>query len=182
MSSIAEYQREVANDWADYVIYKMAQALAQSGVGVSRKDILKLNNALVRDLKTSEGGYAFGIKFADAGRYIDMTRINYRGSGHSSGQSFLDTLKDWVETVGPENFKYVPGYKNNPKAAEELTVDKKIERIALGIFKHKMDNSSHDRKAWWTKEFYGAIPSLYGKLAHAYGVETARTFREIAEV
>ncbi|NME67215.1 hypothetical protein [Flammeovirga aprica] len=181
MSGIAEYQRNVTNDWADYTIYKMAQALAQSGVEVSRKDIINLNSALITDMKSSEGGYMIGIQFADAGRYIDMTRINYRGSGHNSQQSFLDVLKEWVERVGPDNFKYVPGYKNNPEGAALLTDDKRIERIALGIFKHKMDNSTHQRKAWWSEEFYGSLSSLFAKLSYGYGVETAKTFQQIAE-
>ncbi len=70
----------------------------------------------------------FAIGFAGYGRFKDMRQLLYEKMPP------IEVMEEFVEKVGLENFKYVPGYLLNAKYRVLHIPDKRaINRIAWGI-------------------------------------------------
>ncbi|UZR93127.1 hypothetical protein [Chondrinema litorale] len=174
--SIEAFTAREAKEWAEFISYRLAKELAnQKKITVSRAEIFNIQNAVV--LAAKQNLQEVGFAFADAGRYIDMKNISYSGSGDATkGAAFIEALKDWVRRQGTASFKQVPGYD---QTAIRLDDEKAIQRIALGIFFHKMTDSNHKRKKWWSHILYGGLKNLYGRLLYGYGLEAINSIKQI---
>ncbi|MEM1134944.1 MAG: hypothetical protein AAGI07_03825 [Bacteroidota bacterium] len=177
MEKINEFIVNEAKEWAAFITFRLARELArQKKITVSRKVIFDIQNAVVQ--AAGENAHEIGFQFSDAGRFIDMKNIQYRGSGNPErGAAFVEALKDWVRRKGVASFKDVPGYD---KGAIPIEDEKAIQRIALGIFFNKMEGASkHKRKKWWSHILYGGLNNLYGRLMFGFGQEAVEKIKHI---
>ena len=177
METVQEFTQREAKEWAQYISMKLAKELArQKKITVSRSEIFNIYNSVVQ--AATQTGHEVGFKFSDAGRFIDMKNIDYKGSGDpAKGADFIEKLKDWVRRKGTGSFKHVPGYEISATRPDD---ERAIQRIALGIFFNKMDGGSkHKRKKWWSHILYGGLNNLYGRLMYGYGLHAVEEVKKI---
>jgi len=95
------------------------------------------------------------LYFTDYGRYQDM-KHRYKGKM----PPFAEMLK-YVEKVGIDKFKFVPGYKEEKRPSDARVV---ANRIAWGLsmsrIAPKNSGKTYGQKKWYAKTFWSSIDEL----------------------
>lgn len=152
-----EFIDEVLREWAPFVISQLHATIQQQKLILS-EDLLKslrweLTRATVGSVAKAQ------LYFRMHGRWRDMKIIR----GYK--QPPVDIiLKEFVETLGISNFKYVPGYKSG----RFPTDNRALRRIAWGISRKIQLKSQTAARKWYAKKFYGTINVLIEGLMGKY--------------
>jgi len=171
-----EFLRDEAQEWAEFISKRMLRALArQKKMNLSKLEIYQVHKAV--KVSMTNYGAEIGFSFADAGRFIDMKLSSYKGKGSpEEGKDLIATLEDWVESVGVDKFKHVPGYSSG----KDIPDERAIKRIALGIFFNRAGGGmTHKRKKWWSHVLYGGLGNLYGRLMFGYGLRAIDSIKQM---
>lgn len=129
-----------------------------------RKSKLVLSTELINSLSyqvhdaTAESIASVQLAFNDYGRMRDMRRLFY------TKMPPVEAMEKFVESIGINKFKYIPGYSRGKIPAENIA----IKRIAWGIAMAKFKESKHKPKRWFARSFYGQINVLIQNLIAGY--------------
>ena len=74
----------------------------------------------------------FSIGFAGYGRFKDMRQLLY------DKMPPVEAMEAFVEQIGVENFKYVPGYLTDAKRRVTIPDSRAVNRIAWGIARSRL--------------------------------------------
>lgn len=88
------------------------------------------------------------VEFETHSRFHDMRNLRLQGR-----RIPLKPLTEWVEEIGLEKFKYVPGVKHKPIGE----VKNAAQRIAYGIATHKQRLGKHRVRQWYNRNVYKII-------------------------
>ncbi len=157
----------IGDDWAATFLEQRSRALDQRKISASGS----LKESLGYDVQAGAEGAAVRIliAFNDAGRIVEMRRINH----DKWGRNAVTRVEDWIRTRGVERF--VPGFmkkyqlKNAPKDF--------INRAAWGILVAR-SGGRFRRRTWWNKPKSASITNLYNQVALAAIDETAKGVKE----
>lgn len=135
-----------------------------------RKSKLVLSTELINSLSyqvhdaTAESIASVQLAFNDYGRMRDMRRLFY------TKMPPVEAMEKFVEAIGVNKFKYVPGYSRGRFPSENIA----IKRIAWGIAVAKFKEHKHKPKRWFAKQFYGQINVLINNLLNGYADYVAK--------
>lgn len=146
--NVAAIFREIMEEYAGKIDRRLHDALEARGIRASGATIDSLR---VFVNQTSEGALTdLMIYFRSSGRIQEMRNIRTGGR-----QIPLDTISDWVKSVGVNKFKYVPGYEDS---SQPLGAIKNAEqRIGFAIALSKQRLGKRKVRKWYNKNVYDAI-------------------------
>lgn len=144
---------EVVDDilaaWVEYAIRQLQAKLK------ARKMVFdgKLAATLGFEVRGAIEGRAMAkLNLQQYGRYRDMKRLTYTRPAN------YDAMLRFVEKMGLQSFKYVPGYNPAQRKVRRIpTTSVAMNRIAWGVAWSRYRKYSHRRKQWLNKFFYGPV-------------------------
>jgi hypothetical protein len=130
-----EQFEQVATDVVDRIVAEaalvMQKKLKASGIVLTGELMNSFNNQMTvvsRDLYAE-----FSISFAGYGRFKDMRQLLYEKMPP------IEVMEEYIEQVGLDKFKYVPGYLLNAKyRVLHIPDSRAINRIAWGIARSRI--------------------------------------------
>lgn len=172
-AEIGEMIEKVLSEWEAAAVIKLNAAI--------NKDKINLTGALLNSLRTTMKSASAAYKaalefhFYEYGRYKDMKRVNYQGK-----MPPYQEVLDWVQRVGINKFKYVPGYPigvmplGNTKSKFAGSIAE--QRIAFGFIRHVQKTGYYKRKSsrkgWYNKVLWGQLDDLIDALMEGMKTQT----------
>lgn len=141
--------------WSDYVLKTLRGAIEKNDLVMTRELVSSLRTAISSSGEIKK----VSLTFAHHGRYKDLKKMYFKSAPP------VEIIKDWVEKIGVEKFKSVPGYKKNTRVP---TKSEAATRIAWGIVRSMKGREIKQKTAWYNKNFYGTINNLIERLMTNY--------------
>ena len=154
--SDAEVKALVASSlaqWYKIVYGRLDAAIKKQGL-VLNGDLLSSLHGEIHSAGADLDGQ-LSLYFTDHGRYQDM-KHRYQGK-----MPPIEAMIRYVEKVGIEKFRFIPGYKEGKKPKDERKI---ANRIAWGLsmsrIAPKNSGKTYGKKKWYAKTFWGSIDEL----------------------
>lgn len=140
---------EILAAWMEYAVRSLQESLRKKKMVVTQE----LERSIkMRMTRVVSGAGAAHLELNMYGRFRDMKRRTY------SGPANFDAILDWVEKIGIQRFKYVPGYDPSKRTVNRVpTTSLAMNRIAWGIAWSRYIKFNARRKQWLNKLFYGPL-------------------------
>lgn len=156
MDELAEFDTviiEELNAFQAIVLQTMQENIAKFNVKASL-ELLQSIEALM--LSGNTGIHTLRILFAKYGTATEMQKK------YLAKKAGISDLEKWVENLGINKFKFVPGYANGKIPTESIA----INRIAWGVkMTRKLNRNPQYRKPWFYKPFYSELGALYDRIS-----------------
>ncbi|MFN3380686.1 MAG: hypothetical protein ACK41O_14620 [Runella zeae] len=126
---------ELLPDWID----AYQESIERAGLTLTEELKQDFRYAIIR----GAGVVSAEIDFRQYGRFKDMKQLRF------TRVPDIDAIKSYVETVGPQNFAYVPGYDTTQRPP---TVNNAIARIAAGVafgMRNKVNVKRTSKEGWY---------------------------------
>lgn len=159
---INQFISDELGNWSSNVQRLLIEQIRKSKLVLSA-DLINSLTYQVQDA-TAESIASVQLAFTDYGRMKDMRRLFY------TKMPPVEALEKFVEAIGVNKFKYVPGYSRGRFPSENIA----IKRIAWGIAVAKFKEHKHKPKRWFAKQFYGQINVLINNLLNGYADYVAK--------
>lgn len=156
---IGEIFNEEAKPFYEELVKTLKETLDQKKIRASEKLINSLKAAVVEASENAEG--KIYLSFQDYGRIRDMRKVIY------TSQPPVDLIKEWVENLGIEKFKYVPGYQRGGFPSRDIAASRIAWGIARNNFKKRIVTRTK-KEVWYASPVWTAINKLEGKMAKRY--------------
>ena len=155
--------KDLLDDVMEELMNEWVMLAKQSLIKRLKRKKLDASGELIRSFESSVRKEAFGrvaleFGFEDHGRIRDMKNVRYRKKQPPSKQ-----IEKWIDHIGLQNFKYIPGYKNTKKPM--LSIPSAKSRLAYGIARSKrLKEVKQKARTWYNKNFWSLISELETKL------------------
>lgn len=163
----AAFQSRLLQDWAAETLAVLRQVIRER-VGYVPTALFDVLKGRVLDAAASEAKGEFQLEFLDAGRHVDMKRLQWSRRPITQDSNFI---LDWVNRRGIDKFKFVPGYQKGSRV--ELAREKQAQRIAGAIIAAKGRNLKARRRKtqnkWYNEVFYSRVEILVRRLIDEQG-------------
>jgi hypothetical protein len=133
--------------WLEMAIQELKDSAKKKKVELSG-DLIASIQGKISDFSSS-GMADIEISFKAAGRILD-----YRTKPEYSSNPPVDELAKWVELLGVDKFKKVPGYSGKKP---NITQSAAARRIAWGIAISRLRKGPRRARKWFAKLFYGPL-------------------------
>lgn len=150
----ADLNSEMLSDLEAVTAAWLQMAIAELKASAQKKKV-QLSGDLIASIQgrisdfSADGMADIEISFKAAGRILD-----YRTKPEYSKNPPVDELAQWVEMLGLDKFKKVPGYKNRrPNISQSAAA----RRIAWGIAISRLRKGPRRPRKWFAKLFYGPL-------------------------
>jgi len=106
--------------------------------------------------------------FEDYGRIRDMKNVRFNDK-----QPPIKKIEDWIDKVGIEKFKYVPGYKKSKTPI--INIPSAKSRIAWAIVRDKVLKKVKEKsRKWYGRNFWIMVSQLENELLESVSVESLK--------
>lgn len=149
---IPEYNEAIADvlaAWVEYAIRALKENLRKKKL-VFTEELEQSLKFDISEIVDGVGGAKLDLK--NYGRFRDMKRLTFKGPAN------FEAIREWVESIGIQKFKFVPGYDPSKRTVRRVPVTSRaMNRIAWGVAWGRFRKFKHRRKQWLNKYFYGPV-------------------------
>lgn len=137
---------EAAAAWLEMAVRELIASAKKNKVELTGETIASIAGS-VADF-TPDGVGAILIQFQNSGRLQDWRKMEY------SKLPPVDILAQWVEKIGIDKFKFVPGYRGKER---RISDSQAARRIAWGVAMARYRRGPRRKKRWFAKLMYGPL-------------------------
>jgi hypothetical protein len=156
------FQNRMLQEWAAETLAVLRQVIRER-VGYVPTTLFDSLKGRVLDGAASDARGEFQLDFLDAGRHVDMKRLQWSRRPITTDENFI---LDWVNRLGMDKFKFVPGYPSGSRV--QISREKQAQRIASAIIVAKGRNLKARRRKtmnkWYNEIFYSRVEILIRRL------------------
>jgi hypothetical protein len=143
---MAEELEAACAAWLEMAIKELIASAKKNKVELTGQTIASIAGSIVSF--SPDGVGEILINFQNSGRFQDWRKMDY------GKLPPIDVLTEWVEKIGINKFKFVPGYKGKER---KISDSQAARRIAWGVAMARYNRGPKRKKRWFAKLMYGPL-------------------------
>jgi len=170
-NDIALLIREIMNEFSDDLPEDLREQIKRKRIRASGDLLNEIDSQVIG--KAAQDLSQLVLQFRKHGRFQEMKNVRHGQKGPPPNR-----LKAWIEAIGLDKFKFIPGYKGSPKSMFEIK--NASMRLAIAISRSKRNTDRKKARKFYIRNVYKKIYSdggLFDQILDGVGTEMLKDMK-----